>query len=588
VARVGVLSAPVATSCGEDRPSHRGLSDPLRIFDHVFEGGGFGVGLTVAEAGWSWPAEAAPPPAHGTVVAPRLGELMPVTTRTDAEIAVELQRVDQVEARLAAYRVELIAELAGRRPDALDRQLGEPGAASPDWAPGPGRQALPGVSEFFADELALILNCSRTAATRLADTSTLLTQRLPATWAALADGRLDWPRARALAAELLEPARELEPSVLAQVEAAVLPGAQRLSIRGLRAAAGKELLRRDAAAADRRRTQAQRAADVTVRPARDGMAELTVFLPHPLANAIRTTADSYARMARADGDTRPLGQLRAGVLADLVLRPWDTGRPPVTAGLTVLAPLDTLRATSAGHDACAVAHALPHATPAGQTDPARPPGPPVARAGCGCAEPAEVDGQPITAAHLRSLLEQLDALCPGGLQAPAGGTLDIALTDPSSGALRATITRTQLERLVRRGCTNHPGGQCTCPILDRPPPVNRYRPTPAQERFVSTRDRTCRHPGCHNDAAWADLDHVLPHSQGGATACENLCCLCRRHHRLKTHAPGWSFSLAPDGTLTVTTPSGVTRTTRPPGLRDPVDNSSGRPQPLADDDPPPF
>lgn len=487
---------------------------------------------------------------------------MPVASRTDAEIARELQRVQQMEACLAAYTAELVTELAARRPDALDRQIGQPGAASPDWAPGPGREAAEGVSEFFADELAMILNCSRTAATKLADSAALLTQRLQATWEALADGQLDWPRARALAAELLEAGREAEPQVLAAVEAAVLPRAARLSIRGLQAAARTELLRLDAAAADRRRTRAERAADVVVRPARDGMAELTVFLPQPMATAIGSTLDAYARMAKADGDPRPIGQLRTGVLYDLVTRPWDASRAPVTAHLTVLAPLDTLAVGAGGYDACAVAH-----LPAAETGAGREP-----------VEPAQVDGQPITAAHLRALLEQLDALCPGGLQTPAGGTLDIALTDPISGALRATVTRSELERLARRGCPDHPDGDCICPVLDRPPPVNRYMPTPAQRRFASTRDRTCRHPGCRNDAARADLDHVLAHSDGGPTDCANLCCLCRRHHRLKTHAPGWSFTMTPDGVLTVTTPSGVIRTSRPPGLREHP----------PDDDPPPF
>ncbi|WP_439957974.1 hypothetical protein [Modestobacter italicus] len=70
---------------------------------------------------------------------------------------------------------------------------------------------------------------------------------------------------------------------------------------------------------------------------------------------------------------------------------------------------------------------------------------------------------------------------------------------------------------------------------------------------------------------------------------DNLCCLCRRHHRLKTHAPGWRYRMSPDGTLHVTTPSGVTRTTRPPGLRLPADlqlvSTGLAPDP---DDPPPF
>ena len=164
-----------------------------------------------------------------------------------------------------------------------------------------------------------------------------------------------------------------------------------------------------------------------------------------------------------------------------------------------------------------------------------------------------------------------------------GGTMHLALTDPVSGALRATLTRKELERLARRGCPAHPAGDCGCPILDRPPPVDRYRHTPAQQRFTTTRDRTCRHPGCHNSAGWADLDHVLAHADGGETACDNLCCLCRRHHRLKTHAPGWTFAMTPDGIVTVTTPSGITRVTRPPGLREPALHVPGR-----EEEPAPF
>ena len=49
----------------------------------------------------------------------RLGELMPVAARTHVEIAAELQRVQAMEASLAAYTAELVAELAARRPDTL-------------------------------------------------------------------------------------------------------------------------------------------------------------------------------------------------------------------------------------------------------------------------------------------------------------------------------------------------------------------------------------------------------------------------------------------------------------------------------------
>jgi hypothetical protein len=52
-----------------------------------------------------------------------------------------------------------------------------------------------------------------------------------------------------------------------------------------------------------------------------------------------------------------------------------------------------------------------------------------------------VDGEPITAGHLWELPAQLDAVCPGGLQAPVGGSLQVALVDPRSGASRATVTQ---------------------------------------------------------------------------------------------------------------------------------------------------
>ncbi|MGK5173808.1 HNH endonuclease signature motif containing protein, partial [Geodermatophilus sp. CPCC 205761] len=320
--------------------------------------------------------------------------------------------------------------------------------------------------------------------------------------------------------------------------------------------------------------------NVTVRPVGDGMSELVAKLPHALASACRQAVDGLARAARSAGDQRPVGVLRVGALADLLLRPWATDREPVTAQLTITAPLDALtpqRFLDSGARLPAV-FAPPGSIPA-----------PV----------GEVDGQPITAAHLRELLTQLDAVCPGGLQAPAGGTLNIAITD-AGGALRATTTRRELERIARHGCPTHGHTGCRCPVLDRPPPVDRYTPSDAQRRWLETRDRTCRHPGCANAAGWADLDHVIPHARGGATSCANLCCLCRRHHRLKTHAPGWSYAITPDGVLSVTTPSGVTRTTRPPGHR-PEPNLSltgsrvlaaapPEPPPAPDpaDDPPPF
>jgi hypothetical protein len=147
--------------------------------------------------------------------------------------------------------------------------------------------------------------------------------------------------------------------------------------------------------------------------------------------------------------------------------------------------------------------------------------------------------------------------------------------------------------------STHPGGDCGCAVITGPELTDAYTPTAAQRRFLATRDRTCRHPGCDNSAGWADADHVVPHAAGGDTDCANLCCLCRRHHRLNTFAPGWTYAMTPDGILTVRAPSGVTCTSRPPGLhlpgprvltRQPAPAPGQHPPPAPDptDDPPPF
>jgi hypothetical protein len=80
---------------------------------------------------------------------------------------------------------------------------------------------------------------------------------------------------------------------------------------------------------------------------------------------------------------------------------------------------------------------------------------------------------------------------------------------------------------------------------------------------VRARDRRCRFPGCRTRADRCDLDHNTPWP-AGATGCDNLCCLCRHHHRLSHQAPGWTMRRLPDGGLAWTTPGGQPITTRPP------------------------
>jgi hypothetical protein len=472
------------------------------------------------------------------VVSPRL----PVAWLSDEQKAAELQRVQARRAQDAAYEAELIMSLAAQRPASADPAPGAPGARKRGWAVD---EAYAGVSEFFTAELATVLNLGRrTAGYRHARAHTWLA-KLPLTFAALAAGELDERRATQLADALMHTNAE----IAGQVEATLLPEATDLSVSKLKDRATEEMLRLDAQAADRRREEAAKAADVHLYPsAGDGRTTLAADLPTDEAVECLDVVDQLARMLKADGDDRPIGVLRAHVLSLLIRRPADSGLPPVRATVTVLAALDALDGRAS--------------------------------------TPGEVSGLPITAVHLRELLTRVGAL---GLATPEGGSLSFAITGPD-GELLATSTPAELARLARRGCEDHPHiGPCSCPVTGAPPETERYEPTDRQRAFVTTRDRRCRFPNCGQRVGWADLDHVIAHACGGETDSTNLCCLCRSHHRLKTFAPGWRFTMTDDGVLSVTTPSGVTRTTRPPGLRPPPEPPGVRAAgATAVPEPPPF
>ena len=83
------------------------------------------------------------------------------------------------------------------------------------------------------------------------------------------------------------------------------------------------------------------------------------------------------------------------------------------------------------------------------------------------------------------------------------------------------------------------------------------------------RDQHCRWKGCDRPGAWCEAHHVIWWEKGGTTDIANLVLLCKRHHHI-AHRPGWLAEMTPDGTLTVTDPWGVTRSTRPPATGPPL------------------
>jgi hypothetical protein len=456
------------------------------------------------------------------VTRPTAEPRLPVAFLSAEEKAAELQRIQAERAKLSAREAEVMLGFAGDRPDDRDPQPGTPGAASTEW-----RQTdpeFPGVSESFPDELGMVIGVARGTATHRLRRAWTWRHDLPATFAALRRGVLDERRGQIFADTLVH-ARS---ALAGRVEQIVLPEATGLSFSALKKRIHEVLLELDADWAEESRKLAERNADVWVEPAGDGRAVLSAEMNAEEAAEAYEFINAVAVMAKKDGDRRPIGQIRTEIHS-LLARGAALGIAGARADLTIVAALEALEGTSS--------------------------------------RPAEVNGYAITPAHLAELLRRIGAL---GLTTPADGSLTFAVTD-AEGALLATLSLADLQKAVRRGEGANP-----------PAATDAYPPTAAQREFVSTRDRTCRMPFCSRSAAWADHDHVVAHSHGGQTTCTNLCCLCRRHHRLKTLFRGWLFAMEPDGTVHVTTPSGVTRTTEPWAMR------RRPPPPPPEPDPPPF
>ena len=233
---------------------------------------------------------------------------LPVELLSREQKAAELQRVQARKAMDATYEAELVMGLADETPDTLDPPPDHPGASRGSWAPD---AELPGVSEFFVPELAVVLNCGRGTASHLAHRAWVHRGHLPATWAAMADGVLDESRAKVLADVLAH----TSPRIARQIEARLLPEATQLSTGRLRRRALALLLELDADAVDERREDAQRQADVRSHSSHlEGMSTLAADLPTPVSAACLDVVDRLAGMLEADGDPARSGSCapRAG------------------------------------------------------------------------------------------------------------------------------------------------------------------------------------------------------------------------------------------------------------------------------------
>ena len=139
----------------------------------------------------------------------------------------------------------------------------------------------------------------------------------------------------------------------------------------------------------------------------------------------------------------------------------------------------------------------------------------------------------------------------------------------SEDAISAPDTRLHLARVantrsfvdadqVRDWCAV-PGTTVTVkPVLDLAGHlhVDQYQVPDRLADQAAERDLTCVFPWCTRPAEKCDMDHVIPYTEGGQTASDNLAPLCRRHHRLKTHHSGWGYTVLEPGSYLWSSPHG--------------------------------
>jgi len=214
------------------------------------------------------------------------------TQAGDGELIDRISGYERQVAWAAAGQLRAIAELATRR-----------GAVG-----GTGELA------FVVDEIALALTCTRQAAWARLHTALDLVRRLPATLAALDDGRICERRARVIA----EGTRSLSDADAALVQAEVLPAAEVLTSTKLRTRVAAAVAAVDPREADEQHDDACAGRAVHKYPREHGMTGIWALLPADHAATVWAAVNTHAEASRQPGDHRTADQRRADSLTELM------------------------------------------------------------------------------------------------------------------------------------------------------------------------------------------------------------------------------------------------------------------------------
>jgi hypothetical protein len=260
----------------------------------------------------------------------------PLAGRSSAELLDLLAGWERQAAWLASRQTELIARIAGQVRAEYEQTRRDAEA-----------QGLPVCfsdqtveNDIEAEVGAALRLASVTAGSRVA-TAEVLASRLPATQAALAEGKISYWHA----VTMVRQTAHLDQWDAREVERKVLPHACRDTIGGLRRRLRRICMAVQPTESSARARQAKDERTVTLIPDEDGMARLEAFGPAPSLQSVFDALDVTAGRAPAE-DSRRIGARRFDALIDACVGTLDNaqcpGEPRVRATVYVTMDLPTL------------------------------------------------------------------------------------------------------------------------------------------------------------------------------------------------------------------------------------------------------
>jgi len=456
-----------------------------------------------------------------------------LTQTPGIEVLVALIKIDPLSLN-ASGRVDYLATLE-RQSGWLQAMMQKAIVAVAGSEPTVDRGTYSGVDDPQREEIASTLNLAPVTAQSRIDVARTLTQHLPATCAALANGEISSAQATVIAKEssaLLR--RGIDPDQLRYLESTAIAYSEYHTPAQVTNKVRSLVAKMDPPEFEVEVAQASEGRRVTFTQQPHGMAQIMALLPAVEAQTVWLAID---KLARANRDR--------GVVSICEASPASTSSPSSTSFTTT------------------------HANNANSGKNANLPG-------------TFSNSEPLPefiASHLEPLT--LDQLRADALATIAERFLSVSVDENLAHGRPVTLNLT-LDLPTFLGLSENPGvlagyGEIpastarllatdakwrrfiTDPVSGNLLDFGRltYEPPQALVDFIVARDRRCRFPGCRQPARVCDIDHAIPWEEGGRTSQKNLGLLCRRHHRMKTHG-GWQLLSYEDGSCLWTSPEGKT------------------------------